>query len=68
MHLSANIKLTFHKALIISVTTYACPAREFVADTYLSKFQQLQNKILYNTGNFQRCTPVCDLHTAFNLP
>jgi hypothetical protein len=28
--LSANIKLTFHKALIRSVMTYACPAREFV--------------------------------------
>jgi hypothetical protein len=27
--LSANIKLTFHKALIRSVTTYACPAWEF---------------------------------------
>jgi hypothetical protein len=39
--LSANIKLTLHKALITSVTTYACPAWEFVADTYLSKFQHL---------------------------
>jgi hypothetical protein len=28
-HLSANIKLTPHKALIRSVMTYACPAWEF---------------------------------------
>jgi hypothetical protein len=33
--LSANIKLTFLKALILSVVTYACPAREFAADTHL---------------------------------
>jgi hypothetical protein len=35
--LSANIKLTFHKALIRSVMTYACPAWEFAADTHLLK-------------------------------
>jgi hypothetical protein len=33
--LSANIKLTIHKALIRSVMTYACFAWEFVADTHL---------------------------------
>jgi hypothetical protein len=32
---STNIKLTLHKALIRSVMTYACPTREFVADTPL---------------------------------
>jgi hypothetical protein len=36
--LSANIKLTLHEALIRSVLTYACPAWEFVADTYLLIF------------------------------
>jgi hypothetical protein len=29
--LSANIKLTIHKALVRSLMTYACPAREFAA-------------------------------------
>jgi hypothetical protein len=33
--LSANVKLTLHKALMRSVMTYACPAWELVADTYL---------------------------------
>src|SRR5215470_4423480 len=33
--LNANIKLTLHKALTRSVMTYACPAWEFAADTYL---------------------------------
>jgi hypothetical protein len=39
--LSANIKLTLHKALIKSVMTYACPFWELVADTYLLKLQRL---------------------------
>jgi hypothetical protein len=34
-----NIKLSLHKALIRSVMTYACPAWELAADTYLLKFQ-----------------------------
>jgi hypothetical protein len=33
--LSANIKLTLHKALIRSIMTYASPAWEFAADTHL---------------------------------
>jgi hypothetical protein len=28
----------------------------------------MQNKVLRTTGNFTRCKPVRDLHTAFNLP
>jgi hypothetical protein len=35
--LSANIKMTLHKALIRSVMTYAWSAWEFAADTYLIK-------------------------------
>jgi hypothetical protein len=34
--LSANITLTLHKALIISVMTYASPAWESAADTSTS--------------------------------
>jgi hypothetical protein len=66
--LSANIKLTFRKSLIRSVMTYACPARELAADTYNPKLQRMHNKFLRNIGNFPRCTPVRDLHTAFTLP
>jgi hypothetical protein len=62
--LSANIKVTFHKALIRSVMTYACPAWESAADTYLLKLQRLQNKVLSTIGNFPRR----ELHTAFNIP
>jgi hypothetical protein len=65
--LSANIKLTIHKTLIGSVMTYACPAWEFAADIHLLKLQRLKNKVLRTIGNFPRCTPVRDLHTAFNL-
>jgi hypothetical protein len=48
--------------------TYACPALELAADTYLLKLQRLRNKVLHTIGNFPRCTPVHDLHGAFNLP
>jgi hypothetical protein len=41
------IELTIHKALIRFVMTYACPAWESVADTYLIKLQFLQNRVLY---------------------
>jgi hypothetical protein len=44
--LSANIKLTLHKALIRSVMTYASSAWEFAADTHLIKLQRLQNMVL----------------------
>jgi hypothetical protein len=48
--------------------TYACNAWKLAADTYPLKLQLLQNKVLHPIGNFPRCTPVRDLHTAFNLP
>jgi hypothetical protein len=66
--LSANIKLTLYKGLIRSVMTYVCPARELAADIHLLKLKRLHNKVLRTIENFPRCTPVCDLHTAFNLP
>jgi hypothetical protein len=47
--------------------TYATPAWEFAADTYLMKLQRLQNKVLRTTGNFPRRTPVRDLHMAFQI-
>jgi hypothetical protein len=49
--LNANIKLILHKVLIRSVMTYACPAWEFAADTYLLKLQCLQNRVLHTIGN-----------------
>jgi hypothetical protein len=48
--------------------TYACPAWEFAADTCLLKLQRIKNKLLLTIGNYPRCTPVRDLHTAFSLP
>jgi hypothetical protein len=42
--LRANIELTLHKVLIRSVTTYACPAWEFAADTSLLKLQRLKTR------------------------
>jgi hypothetical protein len=65
--LRANIKLTLHKALISSVIMYACPAWELAADTYLLTVQRWQSTVLLDIGHFPRCTPVRDLHTAFNV-
>jgi hypothetical protein len=48
--------------------TYARPAWEYAADTHLMKFQRLQNKVLCNTGNLPRPTPVHDFHMAFKIP
>jgi hypothetical protein len=66
--LSANIKLTLHKALIRSIMTYACPACKFVTDTHLLKLQRLKNKVLRTVGNFPRHTLFRDLHVAFRIP
>jgi hypothetical protein len=66
--LSANIKLTFHKALIRSVMTYASSTWEFAADNYLMILRRLQNKVLRTIGNFPRGAQVRDLHMAFKIP
>jgi hypothetical protein len=66
--LSVNMEQTHHKALIRSVMTYACPARELEADTYHLKQLRLKNKVPHNIGNFSKCTPVLGLHVAFNFP
>jgi hypothetical protein len=34
----------------------------------LLNLQRLQNKVLRTTGSLPGCTPVRDLHTAFNVP
>jgi hypothetical protein len=47
--------------------TYACLAWELVASSYLLKLQRMKNKVLRTIGNFPRCTPFRDLHTAFIL-
>jgi hypothetical protein len=66
--LSANIKLTLHKALIRSVMTHASPAWEFAADTHLLKLQRLQNKVLRTIGKLPRRTLIRELHLAFQIP
>jgi hypothetical protein len=66
--LSANIKLTLHKALIRSVMTYAYPAWEFAAECQLLKLQRLQNKVLRTTDNFPKRTSVRDMHEVFRIP
>jgi hypothetical protein len=66
--LSANIKLTLHKALIRSIVTYACPAWQFTAECHLLKLQRLQNKVLRTIGNFPRRTSVRDMHKALHIP
>jgi hypothetical protein len=40
---------------------------ELAADTYILKLQRMQ-KNFCTIGNYPSCTPVPDLHTAFNLP
>jgi hypothetical protein len=66
--ISTNSRLTFHKALIMSIMTYVWPAWEFTAHTHLMKLQRLQNKVLRTIGNFPRNTPIHDMHISFQIP
>jgi hypothetical protein len=47
--------------------TYACPAEELVADTYLLKLQGMQNKVLRSIGNVPWRTAVRNMRTALNI-
>jgi hypothetical protein len=66
--LSVHIKLTLYKVLIRDLMTYACPTWEYAADTHLLKLQRLQNRVLRAIGNFERRTPVREMHVALNIP
>jgi hypothetical protein len=67
--LSANIKLTLHKALNTSVKTYACPTWEFAAGTYILKFQCLQTRFSIPLENFQGACPsaICTRLSVFHI-
>jgi hypothetical protein len=67
--LSGNFKLTLHKALIRSIITYARPAWELAADTYLIKLERLQNKILRTTEIFQTAprSAICTRLSTFPM-
>jgi ribosomal protein L44E len=48
--------------------TYTSPTWEYAADTHLLKLQRQQNRVLCAIGNFERCTPVRELHVVFKIP
>jgi hypothetical protein len=48
--------------------TYACPVREFAAETHLLKLQYLQNNVIRTIGSFPWRTPVSNMRTAFQIP
>jgi hypothetical protein len=66
-HLSANIKLTLHKALIRSAVTYACTKWELVADTYLLKLQR-QKEGSPHHWKFTKVHSCPRFTQAFNIP
>jgi hypothetical protein len=57
-----------HKALIISVMSYACLAWEFAAENHLLKIQRLQKQGFRTIGSFPRRTSIRDMHIAFEIP
>jgi hypothetical protein len=63
-----NIKLALYKALIRPIMVYDCPTWEYAVDAQLLKLQRLQNRVLCSTGNFDRSTPVLEMHVAFQIP
>jgi len=66
--LSVGAELIIYKALFKSMYTYACPAWEFAADSYLLKLQRLRNRALRTIGNLPRHNPIRDLHRSFKIP
>jgi hypothetical protein len=48
--------------------TYGCPNWEYAAYAHLLKLHRLQNNAVRVIGNLDRCTPVRELHVAFNIP
>jgi hypothetical protein len=68
LSLRSDPKLHKKRATQGSVVIYARHELKFAADTYLIKLKRLQNKVLRTIGNFTSCTPVSDLHMAFNIP
>jgi hypothetical protein len=46
---------------------YACSAWEYEADAHLLKLKHPQNWFLYAIGNFDRLTPVHEMHMAFKI-
>jgi hypothetical protein len=66
--LSTNIKLSFYKALNISVVTHASPTWEYAADAHLLKLQRLQNRGFRSNGKFDGCTTVHEFHVTFKIP
>lgn len=46
---------------------YACPAWEDEVDAHLLKLKRLHNCFLHSIGNFDRCTPVHEMHMAFRI-
>jgi hypothetical protein len=65
--LSANIKLTLHKALIRSVINYACLSWELAADIFL-KISVPVKQGSQPYWEFPWYTLIHNLHMAFNLP
>jgi hypothetical protein len=46
---------------------YACPIWEYAADAHLLKPQRLQNRVLRAIGNFERRTPVREMHVVLKI-
>jgi hypothetical protein len=65
--LNINIKLALYKALIGSIMVHACPTWEYATDAHFLKLQRLQNGVLRATGNFDKHTPVREVHMVLKI-
>jgi hypothetical protein len=48
--------------------TCACPTWEYATDTHLLILQRLQNRVLRAVENFDRRTPIREMHVVFKIP
>jgi hypothetical protein len=59
--LSSTINLDVFRALIRSITTYACPTWEIAEDSHLMQEQRMQNRAFGATGDLDRSQGVRNL-------
>jgi hypothetical protein len=66
--LSANIHVTFHEKLIMSVLTLSTPSENLWQTPTLWRLMSLQNKVCCTNDNYARRAAFRDVHAAFRIP
>jgi hypothetical protein len=66
--IDVNLALIVYKSLLRSIVTYASPAWDYAAESYVHKLQTFQNKVLTIITKLPRVTPIDTLHEQTGMP